>query len=416
VTSRRSFLSSLALGVPFVSAGASMPSESPVSPQPVPLQEDRPYWTGLLTKACSPVLENLSAGTLKAKMPVECPTGKLESRRAVTHLEALGRTLSGLAPWLVCEGLSPAEEMQRARFADLARKALIQAVTPSSPDYLDFTAAAQNLVDAAFLALGLARGRAELWTKLDAATREALIAALQSTRRFVPPKNNWLLFSALVEAFLASAGAEWKTEPIDLALQSHEEWYKGDGTYGDGAQFHWDYYNSYVIHPMLLEVLDLVASVDARWNALAEKVHTRVRRYAAVQERMISPDGSYPALGRSVTYRCGAFHLLATMALRRDLPEPLTSPQVRSGLAAVIRRTLEAPETFDENGWLRVGLAGHQPKLAEPYISTGSLYLCTCAFLPLGLPPADDFWSKPAEPGTSAKIWNGVSMAADHAI
>jgi len=28
-------------------------------------------------------------------------------------------------------------------------------------------------------------------------------------------------------------------------------------------------------------------------------------------------------------------------------------------------------------------LVGHQPHLAEPYISTGSLYLCTVAFLPL---------------------------------
>ena len=33
-------------------------------------------------------------------------------------------------------------------------------------------------------------------------------------------------------------------------------------------------------------------------------------RYAAVQERLIAPDGTFPALGRSIAYRCGAFHLL----------------------------------------------------------------------------------------------------------
>jgi hypothetical protein len=289
-------------------------------------------------------------------------------------------------------------------------------VRADSPDRIDFTAASQNLVDAAFLALGFARARAELWDKLDAQTRDAFIAAVQSTRRFTPGKNNWRLFSATIEAFLASVGAEWKPEPIDLALKSHEEWYKGDGAYGDGEEFHWDYYNSFVIHPMLRTVLELMTPIDKRWSELTKNIVVRARRYAAVQERLISPDGSYPPLGRSITYRCGAFHLLASVALRRELPERVNPAQVRGAIAAVIRRTLGAPETFDSGGWLRVGLAGHQPMLADSYISTGSLYLCTCAFLPLGLCPADDFWSKPAEPWTSARIWEGVDSRADHAI
>jgi len=287
---------------------------------------------------------------------------------------------------------------------------------PSAADHLDFTACQQNLVDAAFLALGLSRARVELWDRAGAEVRARLIAALQSTRRFKPGQNNWLLFSAMIEAFLASVGAAWEPDPIDAAITAHESWYKGDGAYGDGPEFHWDYYNSYVIHPLLLAVLDLIAPVDTRWNSVHAAVLKRARRFAAVQERLIAPDGSYPPLGRSITYRCGAFHLLAAIALRRELPEGLTPAQVRCALAAVIQRTLGAPDTFDEGGWLRIGLAGHQPSLGEGYISTGSLYLCTFAFLPLGLDPADEFWSSPSADWTPRKLWAGADAPADHAI
>ena len=117
-----------------------------------------------------------------------------------------------------------------------------------------------------------------------------------------------------------------------------------------------------------------------------------------------------------MAYRCGAFQLLGQMALRHELPEGVEPSQVRAAMTAVIRRTLEAPGTFDADGWLRVGLAGHQPALAEPYISTGSLYLCALVFLPLGLSAGDSFWSAPATDWTSRKAWSGQDLPADHAL
>ena len=129
-----------------------------------------------------------------------------------------------------------------------------------------------------------------------------------------------------------------------------------------------------------------------------------------------SPDGSFPAIGRSIAYRCGAFHLLAQLALRRELPEGVSPAQARGALGAVIRRTLTAPETFDANGWLRIGLAGHQPGIGERYISTGSLYLCATAFLPLGLTPSEPFWASPPEPFTAQRVWSGQAVPIDHAI
>ena len=91
-------------------------------------------------------------------------------------------------------------------------------------------------------------------------------------------------------------------------------------------------------------------------------------------------------------------------------------PAVRGALTAVIRRTLEAPDTFDKDGWLRIGAVGHQPRTGEGYISTGSLYLCSPAFQPLG-PPADDpFWTDPPAEWTARLAWSGAPFPIDHAL
>jgi hypothetical protein len=89
---------------------------------------------------------------------------------------------------------------------------------------------------------------------------------------------------------------------------------------------------------------------------------------------------------------------------------------VRSALGAVIRRLIEAPGTFDREGWLTIGLSGHQPQLAERYISTGSLYLCAVGLLPLGLPPEDEFWAGATADWTARKLWAGQDMKPDHAM
>jgi hypothetical protein len=129
---------------------------------------------------------------------------------------------------------------------------------------------------------------------------------------------------------------------------------------------------------------------------------------------MISPEGTFPVVGRSSAYRFGAFQTLSLMALRRDLPKSVSPASVRSGLQAVIQRMTSAPGTFDENGWLRVGVAGYQPAVREGYISTGSLYLCLNGMLHLGLPASDPLWADPAQPWTQKRLWSGENVPADH--
>ena len=391
-----------------------VPSTSRVSQVAPARESDRAAWVALLRTLADPVLTNLAKGTLKARMPVEQAASA--NRQNVTHLEAIGRLLAGLAPWIELPSEATGEGKLRGDYAELARQALARAVDPASPDYLNFTRDRQPLVDAAFLAEAVLRAPRVLRDALDPSTRRNLIAALESTRIISPGFNNWLLFSATVEAALLKLGAAWDRMRVDYALRQHDQWYKGDGAYGDGPQFHWDYYNSFVIHPMLLDVLDACRDEMPAWKELSARVNERAKRYAAVLERLVAPDGSFPAIGRSIAYRCGAFHLLASVALRRALPDGTSPSQVRGALTAVIRRTLEAPETFDSNGWLRIGLCGHQPGVGETYISTGSLYLCSVAFLPLGLDANDPFWSSPPQPWTSVKAWRGEPFPIDHAI
>ena len=349
-------------------------------------------------------------------MPVEAVNGQTEDRKQFTYLEALGRLLAGMAPWLENGLGTGAESSSRARYAQLARDSIAAAVDPASPDFLNFKTGSQPVVDAAFLALAVLRAPNELWKKLNGPTQTQLIEALRSSRVIRPGFNNWLLFSATVEALLCEVGEQWDSMRVDYAIRQHMEWYKGDGLYGDGPSLHWDYYNSFVIHPMLLEVVETVSKRSNAWSAMQAAILNRSIRYAAIQERLISPEGTFPAMGRSLAYRFGAFHLLALMALRKQLPAGVKPEQVRSGLTAVIRRMMAAKGTFDANGWLTIGFCGHQPGVGEAYISTGSLYLCSTGLLPLGLPATDPFWANPPLPWSSQKIWSGQNVATDHAI
>ena len=374
-------------------------------------ENDRAFWAETLWRIARPVLEAGSEGRLRERMPVE---GQPVTRQW-SHLEAVGRTLCGIGAWLACPGLTGEEEALRQRAAHLARETIRWGVAPDSPDRHPFDRFHQPLVDAAFLCHGILRGKAELWDKLDPAVQRDLVAALKQTRTRKPGRNNWLLFSAMIETFLCAVGEpDWDPMRVDYALKEHMDWYKGDGVYGDGPAFHADYYNSFVIQPMLVDILRWVGDRQPDWAPLRQPVYDRAARYGQILERLIAPDGSYPLLGRSICYRFGAFQMLAQNALQENLG-PLEPGGVRTALTAVIRRVM-AYDNFDENGWLRIGVAGRQPALGEGYISTGSLYLCTAVFLPLGLPPAAPFWADAPRPTTSQRLWAGEDLPADHAI
>jgi hypothetical protein len=373
---------------------------------------DRRYWVSVADRIARPVLAALANRRLKATMPVE---RKTPDRPHFTHLEAIGRLLCGISPWLELGPDDTPEGRLRGELADLARRAIDSGTDPASPDHLNFSDGGQPLVDTAFLAQAILRAPVELWGKLPDNVKANLIASLAASRVIVPGENNWQLFRAMVETALAKLGHPWDMAFIAVPVGLHAKWYVGDGSYGDGPQYHWDYYNSFVIQPMLVEVLYQMQG-KGDFGLTYDVVLKRARRWATVQEREISPEGTFPAVGRSLAYRFGALQGLALMSLKHELSTEIVPAQVRCAMTAVIKRMIEAPGTFDANGWLKIGFCGAQPSLGEGYISTGSLYLCSAGLLPLGLPPADPFWAAPPAPWTSQKAWAGVDIPTDHAI
>ncbi len=353
--------------------------------------KERQYLVQVLTRIADPVLNALSKNELRKQMPIE---RKEERALSSSHLEAFGRLMAGISSWLELGPDDTPEGKIRREYIDLSVACIRNAVDPKSPDFLNFNKGPQPLVDAAFFAQALLRAPNQLWGRLDKETQANVLNALESSRVITPGYNNWLLFSATVEAALLSFEGKADMMRIDYAIRQHMLWYKGDGMYGDGPGFHFDYYNSFVIQPMLLEVLQTVVKAFNREadKKLYDEILKRSRRYAAIQERLISPEATFPPIGRSLAYRFGALQLLSKIPHMHALPQEVQPQQVRAALYAVIKRQIEAPDTFDKDGWLRIGFYGHQPGIGEGYISTGSLYLCSEAFIMLGLPEADAFW------------------------
>ncbi len=412
-TRREFFKSAATLGM---LGAAGLPLSAAETPAAIPTgSDDRRYWISVLEKISRPVLENLSRRELKRNMPVEEQPGA--KRAPFTHLEAFGRLLCGIAPWLALEKLSADEQKLQSELIKLVQLSLDAASDPQSPDFMNFSGGGQSLVDSAFLAEGILRAPKVLWEPLELGVRNQIITALKSSRKIATPtNNNWVMFAAMIEAALLEFGEPTLEPRLEGCIHKMLGWYVGDGAYGDGEFFHFDYYNSFVIHPMLLDVLAALKKHAAQFTAAHVTELKRARRFAEIQERLVAPDGTFPSLGRSTTYRFGAFQTLAQISLLGALPEKIKPAQVRCALTAVIRRMAEAPGTFDANGWLQIGFCGHQPALGENYISTGSLYLCSAGLLPLGLPPTDEFWSAPAAKWTQQMIWTGENLPADHAV
>lgn len=373
---------------------------------------DRDVWIAAMERIAGPVVENLARGSLDAKMPHR--SGAVTD--FASRLEAVGRTFCGILPWFELSDDDTAEGRLRAKWRVMVKNGLANAVAPDSPSRLVFSdKRRQPLVDAAFLAHGLLRAP-RFWSGLDADVKANVIERMKETRDMEPYDNNWLLFAGIIEAFLLDRMGTCDEERLMRGVKAflgEEGWYVGDGFYSDGSKFALDGYNSFVIQPMLW---DIVAAMERAGRPEAksflQRMKPRFRRHADILERLIAPDGTYPLVGRSVCYRFGFFQHLAMSVMLGDDFHSASNGAIRSALTAVIRRQC-VDANFDSEGWLTVGFQGFQPDLAEPYISRGSLYLACAVFLPLGLPPDHPFWTASAADWTQKAVWSGRSADRD---
>lgn len=382
------------------------------------MQSDRQYWCSLAYRMAQPVLENMAKGELQKNMQTEFSPSFDNRNRKVLYMECFGRLMAGIAPWLALPDDDTAEGLQRKQLREWALQAYKNAVDTNNPDYLCWGIGGQNLVDAAYIAESFLRAYDTLWMPLDNQTKQRYLTEFRKLRKIDPPYTNWLLFSSTIESFMAKAKGEYDQYRVNSACRKMEEWYVGDGWYADGPSFSFDYYSSYVFHPMYLETLQ--AMIDAKANTRLDyqkyynRALKRCQKYAIVLERFISPDGTFPVFGRSIPYRLAAMQPLALMAWYQTLPKELTNGQVRAALTKVMHRMFDSQQNFNEGGFLTIGFCGSQPNIADWYTNNGSLYMTTLAFMPLGLPANHPFWTDAAQPWTQVKAWSGKAFPKDH--
>ena len=382
---------------------------------------DREYWCEQAYKMAQPVLEPMSKGELQKTMLTEFSPSFDNRNRKVVYMETFGRLMAGIAPWLAMSDDDTAEGQQRRQLREWALSAYKHAVDPQSPDYLCWGVAGQNLVDAAYIAESFVRAYDALWVPLDDVTKQRYIKEFQNLRRIDPPYTNWLLFSSVIESFIAKANNRqgWDEYRVNSACRKTEEWYVGDGWYADGqGTFAFDYYSSYVFHAMYLETLQNM--VDAKVNSRLDyqkyydRALKRAQKFSIILERFISPEGTFPVVGRSTPYRLAALQPLALLAWYGKLPAELSNGQVRAALTQVMHRMFDHQQNYNEAGYLTIGFCGHQPETADWYTNNGSLYMTSLCFMPLGLSADHPFWSSQAEPWTQVKAWGGQPFPKDH--
>lgn len=376
---------------------------------------DRQVWADLCYKISQPVLENMSKGNFQKDFPLELsPTWDGRDTK-VAYLETFARLMAGISPWLALPDDGTPEGKQRKQLHEWAIQAYKNAVDPNSPDKITWlTNTSQPLCDASYLVESFMRAPEATWGQLDEVTKKRYIEGLKSLRTIRPAYNNWLLFRAMVEVFFMSIGEDVDEYALSVGLQKMSEWYLSDGWYSDGPEYAMDYYNSYVMHPMMVEVVEMCKKHKFSTPISLDLAVKRMNRFNTILERFISPEGAYPAVGRSVIYRMGAFQTLAMSAWKYGLPKDLTNGSVRSALTCVMKRMFAVDGNFDDKGYLRLGFAGHQPNLANYYSNNGSLYMTSLVFMPLGLPADYPFWTAPAEPWTSQKAWSGQEFPEDY--
>ena len=379
---------------------------------------DRDYWVGQAYKMARPVLENMAHGKLQQNMLTEFSPSFDNRNRKVVFMETFGRLMAGIAPWLALPDDGSDEAKQRKQLRDWALASYRNAVDPSSPDYLCWGVSDQNLVDAAYIAESFLRAYDTLWQPLDSLTKRRYFQEFQRLRRIDPPYTNWLLFASTIESFLAKAGGGCDNFRVNMACRKVEEWYVGDGWYADGPVFAFDYYSSYVFHAMYLETLQAMidAKVNTRidYNKYFDRALKRAQKYAIILERFISPEGTFPVIGRSTPYRLAAMQPLALLAWYQKMPKELSNGQVRAALTQVMHRMFDHQNNYNQKGFLTIGFCGSQPETADWYTNNGSLYMTSLSFMPLGLPANHPFWTDAPQPWTQVKAWNGKPFPKDH--
>lgn len=323
-------------------------------------------------------------------------------------IEGFARSFLTAAPLLAGRAEDPHDH------AGWYARGLAAAMAPDGPDrwgraigvdeIKQWNGTPQPIVEAANLAFGLAVCRAQLWDRLDEKLRDQTADWLTHHAVKHGSDNNWLLFTAVIEAFLTSAGYEVPGGHAQEDVDVFESWYLGEGWFNDGpispTTGHGnrvDHYNSWVIHPFLWRWYQLSDHIGER----REQYLRRLGDFADSYALLFAADGSPLHQGRSLAYRHAVLGGLWTAALAGVGSEPAGA--TRRLASGVLRRfTVELGAGLDGPPLLGWGSEQFLP-MCQVYSGPGSPYFAGMGFLGLAAPADHPLWTEPEQPQPSER-------------
>jgi hypothetical protein len=245
----------------------------------------------------------------------------------------------------------------------------------------------------------------KLWQEIK--IKNKILKTMEMISLIEPYQNNWILFETLILIFLQKNNIitdKIKNNKIYQNLEQFDKLYIGDGWYSDGKSFMFNYYNSFVIYPFLLQI-----HLELKHPKL-KIIIERMQLQTIFLEKFIHPDGTFPIFGRSPVYRLACFNCLTYLIYYNLLPKELNYGNIRELLTKIIINFFEGNQNFTKENYLTLGFNGNQKEIANNYSNTGSCYLTLIPFMVLNLEDNHPFWKenkeKEKEKSSWEKFWN----------
>jgi hypothetical protein len=246
------------------------------------------------------------------------------------------------------------------------------------------------VVEASSIALSFWLSKPWIWDCMDAESQTSVVKWLRCAASSKTSQNNWILFRAVIAAFLIDVGRgdEELEHFLSTSLGQIEDWVTESGWYSDGPTNAFDYYNSWAFHfyPAIIAYL-------LKNDELINKYSLRLSSFLQSFIKFFATDGSHIYFGRSLTYRFGVTTALSVGALLKCLPFP--ELEAREIASSNVRYFLDGG-AIEPNDTLARGWFSDTPSLVQNYSGPLASYWAAKAFVNLLIPQDAPYWAEPS--------------------
>ena len=309
----------------------------------------------------------------------------------LSGLEGFARTAPLFASWISAGNPTVLQDAALGTDIDLVeilRTGIVTGSDPASPEFWGrMKDNDQRIVEAADIAITLWLTRFEIWDKLDASQKANVSNWLKQVNDVrIDNRNNWILRTVVVNAFLDSVG--FKVADGYSNLYEFKSNYLESGWFRDGPTGEVDYYNTWSIPYDLFWISEMSPSID---RAFIDDV---ISKSSYLTKHLLSPAG-LAMMGRSICYRTSVPSPVSINALRKKSVEH--EREARRALDVTWNYFISNKILRD--GTITMGYTDNDPRLVDNYSGPGSchwgLRSLTLAYMNR---PTASFWTNGSSP------------------